>query len=187
MFGGKALGMAFEEEAAFREMLRMATRLDLPVVIHCRDAELDLLPMLRDVCDEHGIRLVLDEIQSGMGRTGRWFAVEHTGVVPDLMTIAKGLTAGYLPLAATLTTEIVHRAFRGRPEEGRPSASFLNQGSIHEGHLVGEQEHLGILLPRVEGLLLASRGTSELGTGIPNGARTITTRAASHGHPTVHC
>ncbi len=57
------------------------------------------LPMLRDVCDEHGIRLVLDEIQSGMGRTGRWFAVEHTGVVPDLICIAKGIASG-LPLGA---------------------------------------------------------------------------------------
>lgn len=57
------------------------------------------LPMLRDVCDQHGIRLVLDEIQSGMGRTGRWFAVEHSLVVPDMICIAKGIASG-LPLGA---------------------------------------------------------------------------------------
>jgi 4-aminobutyrate aminotransferase len=60
------------------------------------------LPMLRAVCDRHGILLVLDEIQSGMGRTGRWFACQHFGVEPDLLCVAKGLASG-MPLGALVT------------------------------------------------------------------------------------
>ncbi|MEX0586476.1 MAG: acetyl ornithine aminotransferase family protein [Pirellulales bacterium] len=62
----------------------------------------DFLPMLRRVADEHGIMLVMDEIQSGMGRTGRWFGCEHFGVVPDLLCIAKGIASG-MPLGALVT------------------------------------------------------------------------------------
>lgn len=55
---------------------------------------------LRELCDKHGIMLICDEVMAGFGRTGRWFAVDHWGVVPDLITMAKGLTASYLPLGA---------------------------------------------------------------------------------------
>lgn len=55
---------------------------------------------LRELCDRHGILLICDEVMSGFGRTGRWFAVEHWDVVPDLITMAKGLTSSYLPLGA---------------------------------------------------------------------------------------
>lgn len=61
----------------------------------------DFLPMLRRVCDEHGILLVADEIQSGMGRTGKWLAVEHWNVVPDLICLAKGIASG-MPLGALI-------------------------------------------------------------------------------------
>ncbi|MCA9546940.1 MAG: aminotransferase class III-fold pyridoxal phosphate-dependent enzyme, partial [Myxococcales bacterium] len=55
----------------------------------------DYWPTLRRICDEHGILLISDEVFSGFGRTGRWFAVDHWGVVPDLITMAKGVTSGY--------------------------------------------------------------------------------------------
>lgn len=58
----------------------------------------DFLPALRELCDAHGILLIADEVQSGIGRTGKWFAVEHTGVVPDILVMAKGIASG-LPLA----------------------------------------------------------------------------------------
>jgi len=58
------------------------------------------LPGLREICDRHGILLVCDEVMSGFGRTGAWFAVDHWKVVPDLLTMAKGLTSAYMPLGA---------------------------------------------------------------------------------------
>ena len=52
------------------------------------------------LCDRYGIVMICDEVMSGFGRTGRWFAVDHWNVVPDMMTMAKGLTSGYAPLGA---------------------------------------------------------------------------------------
>jgi len=72
-----------------------------------------MLAALREWCDRHGAFLILDEVMTGFGRTGRMFACEHEGVVPDFLCLAKGLTGGYLPLAATLTTERVYEAFLG--------------------------------------------------------------------------
>jgi adenosylmethionine-8-amino-7-oxononanoate aminotransferase len=77
------------------------------------------LRRLREACDRHGALLICDEVATGFGRTGTMFAVEQEGVVPDLMTVAKGLTGGYLPLAATLTTEEVFRSFLGPFEAKR--------------------------------------------------------------------
>lgn len=60
---------------------------------------------LREICDKHGILLIADEVMSGFGRTGKWFGVDHSGVVPDMMVLAKGLTAGYLPLGALMVSD----------------------------------------------------------------------------------
>jgi adenosylmethionine-8-amino-7-oxononanoate aminotransferase len=73
----------------------------------------------RAVADEVGCLLILDEVASGFGRSGRMFACESEGVAPDLLCLAKGLTGGYLPMAATLATERVFEAFLGPPAEGR--------------------------------------------------------------------
>jgi adenosylmethionine-8-amino-7-oxononanoate transaminase len=72
-----------------------------------------LLAELRSLCTERGTLLIVDEVLTGFGRTGTMFACEQEGVTPDLMAVAKGLTGGYLPLAATLTTEEIYRAFVG--------------------------------------------------------------------------
>ncbi|KIN62946.1 4-aminobutyrate aminotransferase [Sulfitobacter noctilucicola] len=61
----------------------------------------EMMQQLRDICDEHGIMLIADEVQAGFGRTGTWFAIEHSGVVPDLITVAKSMAGGY-PLAGVI-------------------------------------------------------------------------------------
>jgi adenosylmethionine-8-amino-7-oxononanoate aminotransferase len=71
------------------------------------------LRAVRELCNQHGVLLICDEVATGFGRTGTMFACQQEGVTPDLMCVAKGLTGGYLPLAATLATEEVYRSFLG--------------------------------------------------------------------------
>jgi taurine--2-oxoglutarate transaminase len=73
---------------------------------------------LRQLCDEHGILLIADEVMSGFGRTGAWFAVDHWRVVPDLITFAKGVNSGYVPLGGVLISEKVAREFGSRTYPG---------------------------------------------------------------------
>lgn len=69
------------------------------------------------LCKEFDVLLIVDEVATGFGRTGKMFAVEHEGIQPDLMTVAKGLTGGYLPVAATFATEEIYNAFYGEYKE----------------------------------------------------------------------
>jgi adenosylmethionine---8-amino-7-oxononanoate aminotransferase len=77
------------------------------------------LHAVRELCDRFGVLLICDEVATGFGRTGTMFACEHEGVSPDLLCLAKGLTGGYLPLAATLASERIYEGFLGAPEEYR--------------------------------------------------------------------
>jgi adenosylmethionine-8-amino-7-oxononanoate aminotransferase len=77
------------------------------------------LRAVRELCDAFGVLLICDEVATGFGRTGTMFACEHEGVEPDLLCLAKGLTGGYLPLAATLASERIYEGFLGAPEEYR--------------------------------------------------------------------
>jgi taurine--2-oxoglutarate transaminase len=83
------------------------------------------LPRLRQLCDRHGILLIADEVITGFGRTGAWFAVEHEGVVPDMLVLAKGLTSGYVPMGAVVVREPIARHFEGR---------MLPLGSTYAAH-----------------------------------------------------
>ena len=74
---------------------------------------------VRRLCDEHGVFLICDEVATGFGRTGTMFACEQEDVSPDFLCLAKGLTGGYLPLAATLTSERVYEGFLGSFEQLR--------------------------------------------------------------------
>jgi len=77
------------------------------------------LRRVRELCDRHGVLLICDEVATGFGRTGTMFACEQEEVAPDLMCLAKGLTGGYMPLAATLATERIYEGFLGAPQEQR--------------------------------------------------------------------
>lgn len=83
------------------------------------------LKHLRSLCDEVGAFLICDEVATGFGRTGKMFAVEHEGVEPDFLCLAKGITGGYLPLAATLTTEKIYQGF---------CADYSEYKSFFHGH-----------------------------------------------------
>jgi adenosylmethionine-8-amino-7-oxononanoate aminotransferase len=77
------------------------------------------LRRVRELCDRHDVFLICDEVATGFGRTGTMFACEQERVAPDFLCLGKGLTAGYMPLAATLATERVYEGFLGAPEDGR--------------------------------------------------------------------
>jgi adenosylmethionine-8-amino-7-oxononanoate aminotransferase len=82
---------------------------------------------IRDICDRHGILLILDEVMCGMGRTGTLFAYEQEGIVPDMAVIAKGLGGGYQPIGATLVSKKVFSAVRG-------GSGFFQHGHTYLGH-----------------------------------------------------
>src|SRR5207247_10226841 len=79
------------------------------------------LRAVRAICDELEVLMIADEVITGFGRTGRWFAVEHEGVVPDLMSVAKGITSRYVPLSASLVRRHLADAF---PDDG-------SEGHVH--------------------------------------------------------
>jgi putrescine aminotransferase len=81
---------------------------------------------LRQICDHYGVLLIADEIITGFGRTGKMFCCEHSGVVPDIMTISKGLSSGYMPIGAAVVKDEIAREFTGRPE-----------GTFAHGHTYG--------------------------------------------------
>ena len=88
----------------------------------------DYWPRIRELCDRYGILLVSDEVMSGFGRTGQWFGVDHWGVAPDMLTMGKGITSGYVPLGGV----IVSRAIADYFEDRR-----LPMGLTNSGHPVG--------------------------------------------------
>jgi adenosylmethionine-8-amino-7-oxononanoate aminotransferase len=93
----------------------------------------EYLRALSEICREDGILLILDEVATGFGRTGKMFACEHAGVTPDILCLAKGITGGYLPLAATLATEEIFSGFLG--EYGEYKTFF--HGHTYTGNPLG--------------------------------------------------
>jgi adenosylmethionine-8-amino-7-oxononanoate aminotransferase len=91
------------------------------------------LKAVRGWCDRAGTLLIADEVLTGFGRTGRMFACEHEGVIPDLMILGKGLTGGYLPLAVTLLTEAIFKPF----SEASSAETTLFYGHSYTGNALG--------------------------------------------------
>src|SRR5438128_5505888 len=109
---------------------------------------------LRALCDKYGILLMFDEVMTGFGRTGRWFGADHEGVVPDVMTFAKGVTSGYVPLGGAIVSEKIAKYFDdhvlwvGSTYSGHPLAcaagtaslaAYRDDGIIDRGARMGEK------------------------------------------------
>lgn len=110
------------ESLAAEEQERIAAVIIEPLIQGAAGMRLwpqGMLKALDAWCAAQDVFMILDEVMTGFGRTGKMFACEHEDVVPDFLCLAKGLTGGYLPLAATLTTERVFEGFLGEPQEGR--------------------------------------------------------------------
>jgi adenosylmethionine-8-amino-7-oxononanoate aminotransferase len=126
--------------------------------------------MLREICDRHGVFLIMDEIINGFGRTGKLFASEHFGVVPDIMTIAKGLSSGYAPIAAAVVQPSV---FEGFKEEGASIGHLLTFGG-HAVATAAANKNLEILFRED----LVARGAEQ-------GAYLLSQLEGLRSHPTV--
>jgi taurine---2-oxoglutarate transaminase len=115
----------------------------------------DYWPRLREITSKYGILLISDEVMSGFGRTGEWFAVNNWGVVPDIITIAKGLTSGYVPLGGVVVSDAIARHFddrmlyMGLTYYGHPLACAAGIATINvykEENLIENSKQLGFLL-----------------------------------------
>ena len=102
---------------------------------------------IREICDKYGILLVLDEVMCGMGRTGSLFACEQDGISPDILTIAKGLGAGYQPIGAMLCTDKIYRTI----EEG---SGFFQHGHTYNGHPTAAAAALAVVTKLTDGGLV---------------------------------
>ncbi|QRQ84880.1 aspartate aminotransferase family protein [Cupriavidus oxalaticus] len=109
----------------------------------------DYLKRIRAVCDKYGVLLILDEVMSGMGRTGYLFACEEDGVVPDIVTIAKGLGAGYQPIGAMLSTRRIYDAIVG-------GSGFFQHGHTYIGHATACAAALAVQRTIAEDRLMAN-------------------------------
>ncbi|MEX1157025.1 MAG: aminotransferase class III-fold pyridoxal phosphate-dependent enzyme [Chloroflexota bacterium] len=127
------------------------------------------LQRIRELCDRYGILLIADEVMTGFGRTGRWFAVEHWGVVPDIMSTAKGITGGYVPMAATIVREPLAAQWTDRP--------FVH-GHTYSGHALGCAAIVASIGVYREDDLIAR--SAELGAYLLEGSRELMAR-----HPSV--
>ena len=119
---------------------------------------------VREICDRHGILMVADEVMAGFGRTGRWFAIDHWDTVPDLMTMAKGLTSSYLPLGAVAMRREIAAAFETKMYYGgltysshavSCAAALATIGVYEEDGLIENAARLGDVMRRQHEALYA--------------------------------
>ena len=117
---------AIEDLIAFHGPTSVAAVIAEPISAHIGAAVPgdEYWPMLRQICDRHGVILIADEVITGFGRTGKMFAMEHWGVVPDIMTMAKGITSAYVPMANAIVTPEVADVFAGTDNIFRQALTF---------------------------------------------------------------
>jgi taurine--2-oxoglutarate transaminase len=115
----------------------------------------EYMPKLRRICDEQGVLLIADEVMTGWGRTGEWFAMNHWGVVPDILVTAKGITSAYVPLGLCATSEKIAEFFQdhyfahGHTYEAHPLTLAPAVATIHELQRLGLVERAKELEPYV--------------------------------------
>ncbi len=153
----------------------------------------EYLPILRKICDKYDAWLIVDEVVCGLGRTGEWFGYQHFDVLPDIVTIAKGLASSYVPLAATMTTEKVFNEFLGEPTEidryfrdistyggcaGAAAAGVANIKVIEEDNLVQNSKVMGTyLLDQLRSKLGSHKNVGEIrGVGLFAGVELVVDR-----------
>ncbi|MDA0269618.1 MAG: aspartate aminotransferase family protein [Chloroflexi bacterium] len=88
----------------------------------------DYFPRLREICDRYEVLMIADEVITGFGRTGRWFALEHWGVQPDILSIAKAITSGYVPMGAFIVSAEIFEALKQAPTDARFMHAYTNSG-----------------------------------------------------------
>jgi adenosylmethionine-8-amino-7-oxononanoate aminotransferase len=128
----------------------------------------DYLPAVADLCKQHGVLLHVDEVINGFGRTGKMFAHQHAGIRPDIVTVAKGISSAYLPIAATVVRNSVFQSFLGDPSENRQ----VMQVNTYGGHPAAA----AVALRNIEIMMqeqLAER-SAENGAYLLDGLRTLT-------------
>jgi taurine--2-oxoglutarate transaminase len=146
------------------------------------------LQAVREVCDRHGILLIFDEVMAGFGRTGKWFACEHWDVVPDILTVAKGINSGYVPLGAMVISEELAGWVRdkyfagGLTYSGHPLACAAGVASIEafrEEGIVENSAELGAVLgERLQGLAETHETIGDVrGLGLFYGVELVKDRA----------
>ncbi|WP_229069892.1 aspartate aminotransferase family protein [Actinoplanes sp. DH11] len=145
---------------------------------------------VRAICDEFGIVLIADEVMAGFGRCGEWFAVDRWGVVPDLITFAKGVNSGYLPLGGVIISEAIAETFRERPfpggltYSGHPLACasavasmqiFKEEGVVEHARMLGED----VIGPELAAIAERHPSVGEVrGLGVFWAVELVTDRAA---------
>ena len=129
-----------------------------------RTLDIDYLEQLRQICDEHNWLLMLDEVQCGMGRTGKWFAFQHTGILPDVMTLAKGLGSG-VPIGACLAAGKAAGLFKpgnhGSTFGGNPLACVAGLATLNiveQDQLLAHADNLGRFIR--QGIATALQGVN---------------------------
>ena len=144
----------------------------------------EYLPRVREICDEYGVLLIFDEVVSGYGRTGKMFGHDHWDVKPDIITMAKGLSSGYMPLAATAVQEYIFDVFMGEAGD----LTHFRHINTFGGHPVSTAVGLhNLQIVEEEGLVEKARSMGGLRAGAvaepvvaPVGGRSPRPRAA-HG------
>jgi putrescine aminotransferase len=131
----------------------------------------DYFPLVREICDRHDVLLIADEVITGFGRTGRWFAMQHWNVQADLMIFAKGITSGYLPLSGVMLTREVHDTLRsvkgpfqhGFTYSGHPTACAVALRNLRIIEDEGLVERVAAIGPYLQKRLQALRAHDIVG------------------------